>query len=123
MISPMRSRRDDAGASLIVTLMFIVIVSTFVGFLTPWMSNLLSNNVQFTQASAVQTDLGNAANLRQSKHPVYAAHRGAIRPSTRHRRAIAGERRPRRASQESRERRCRPGAQLPGRRRVHPLEW
>jgi len=63
MISPMRSRRDDAGASLIVTLMFIVIVSTFVGFLTPWMSNLLSNNVQFTQASAVQTDLGNAANL------------------------------------------------------------
>ncbi len=58
-----RKRRNDAGASLIVTLLFIVIISTFVGLLTPWMSNLMSNNVQFTQASAVQTDLENAANL------------------------------------------------------------
>jgi hypothetical protein len=57
---PSSSRRDEAGAVLILALVFLVAVGGVVGSLATWASNDLNNTTQFTTARTQQYSVSGA---------------------------------------------------------------
>jgi hypothetical protein len=59
---PVRAR-DEAGASLVLALLFMVVIGVLVGAIATWTSNDLSNTVVFQKNNAVQSALSSATNV------------------------------------------------------------
>jgi hypothetical protein len=55
--------RDDAGASLVLALLFLVVIGLIVGGLASWTANDLSNTTKFQQDRAAQYALSSASQL------------------------------------------------------------
>ncbi len=58
-----RRRRDDAGATLLLALLFLGAIGTIVGAIASWTSNDLSNTLVFQQQANVQSALSMATNV------------------------------------------------------------
>ena len=57
-----RARPDEAGASLVLALVFLVIIGTIVGGIASWTANALGDTIVFQNASKVQSALLTASN-------------------------------------------------------------
>jgi hypothetical protein len=55
--------QDDAGSSLILALIFLVVIGTVVGAMASWTANALSDTLSFNQASNVQSALHAGTNV------------------------------------------------------------